>query len=129
MEEKRATHSGILARIIPWTEEPGELHSMGIAKESVLTEQLSMHTQIIVYFSVPDYKEFGAIWSAKKDLKMCFHSSPKEGQCQRMFKALHSGTCFTCLQGHAQNPISCTSTLHTLRTSRCTSWIWKRQRN
>ena len=29
LEEERATHSSILARRIPWTEEPGRLHSMG----------------------------------------------------------------------------------------------------
>ena len=29
LEEKMATHSSILARIIPWTEEPGGLQSMG----------------------------------------------------------------------------------------------------
>ena len=29
LEEEMATHSSILARIIPWTEEPGGLQSMG----------------------------------------------------------------------------------------------------
>ena len=29
LEEEMATHSDILARIIPWTEEPGGLQSMG----------------------------------------------------------------------------------------------------
>ena len=29
LEEERATRSGILPRIIPWTEEPGGLQSMG----------------------------------------------------------------------------------------------------
>ena len=28
-EEEMATHCGIFAWEIPWTEEPGELHSMG----------------------------------------------------------------------------------------------------
>ena len=28
--------------------------------------------------------------------KISFHSNPKEGQCQRMFKLLHSCTHFTC---------------------------------
>ena len=28
-EEEMATHSGIFARIIPWTEEPGRLQSTG----------------------------------------------------------------------------------------------------
>ena len=34
------------------------------------------------------------------------HSIPKEGQCQRMFKLLHSCTHFTCQQSNAQNPPS-----------------------
>ena len=30
LEEERATHSSILAREIPWTEEPDGLQSMGV---------------------------------------------------------------------------------------------------
>ena len=40
-----ATHSSILARQIPQTEEPGGLQSMGL-QESGTTEQLSMHVWI-----------------------------------------------------------------------------------
>ena len=32
LEEEMATHSSILARKIPWTEEPGVLQSMGVTK-------------------------------------------------------------------------------------------------
>ena len=32
LEKGMATHSGILARRIPWTEEPGRLQSMGLQK-------------------------------------------------------------------------------------------------
>jgi len=32
LEEEMATHSSILAWKIPWTEEPGGLKSMGVAK-------------------------------------------------------------------------------------------------
>ena len=32
LEEETATHSSILAWRIPWTEEPGELHSMGLQR-------------------------------------------------------------------------------------------------
>ena len=32
LEEEMATHSSILAGIIPWTEEPGGLHSMGLQR-------------------------------------------------------------------------------------------------
>ena len=31
--------------------------------------------------------------------KVSFHSNPKEGQCQRMFKLLHNYAHFTCQQG------------------------------
>ena len=34
LEKKMATHSSILAWIIPWTEEPGELQSWSLHKES-----------------------------------------------------------------------------------------------
>ena len=36
--------------------------------------------------------------------KISFHSSPKGGQCQRMFKLLHNCTHFKFYQGNAQNP-------------------------
>ena len=32
LEEEMATHSSILAWRIPWTEEPGGLHSMGLQR-------------------------------------------------------------------------------------------------
>ena len=37
LEQEMATHSGILAWEIPWTEESGELQSRGLAKESDMT--------------------------------------------------------------------------------------------
>ena len=40
LEEEMATHSSILTRKIPWTEEPGRLHTDH--KELDLTEKLSM---------------------------------------------------------------------------------------
>ena len=42
LEEERATHSSILAKTIPWTEEPGGLQSWG-HKQSDTTEQLNTH--------------------------------------------------------------------------------------
>ena len=39
LQKRMAVHSSILAWRIPWTEEPGRLHSMG-CKESDTTEQL-----------------------------------------------------------------------------------------
>ena len=49
------------------------------------------------------------IWKTQQwphDWKVSFHSNPKEGQCQRMFKLLHNCTHFTCWKGNAQNPSS-----------------------
>ena len=42
LEKEMATHSSILAWKIPWTEESGELQSMG-PKESDMTERLHFH--------------------------------------------------------------------------------------
>ena len=39
LEEEKATHSGVLAWRIPWTEEPGRLQSKG---ELEMTEQLKI---------------------------------------------------------------------------------------
>ena len=41
LEEEMATHSGILAWEIPWTEEPGGLQSMGLQREPDTTERLN----------------------------------------------------------------------------------------
>ena len=43
LEEEMATHSSILAWKVPWTEEPGELQSMGLprAEHDLATEQAS----------------------------------------------------------------------------------------
>ena len=46
LEKEIATHSSILAWKIPWTEEPGELQSLGYSpwgKESAMTSQMSTH--------------------------------------------------------------------------------------
>ena len=42
LEEDMATHSSILAWRIPWTEEPGGLHSMG--SQRVLCQQSDVST-------------------------------------------------------------------------------------
>ena len=46
-----------------------------------------------------------------------------------MFKLPYNCTHFTCQQDYAQNPSSQASAVHEPRTSRCSSWIQKRQRN
>ena len=55
--------------------------------------------------------------------KVSFHSIPKEGQCQRMFKLPHNCTHLTHWQSNAQNSPSHASTICEPRTSRCSSWI------
>ena len=51
LEEEMATHSSILAVIIPWTEEPGGLQSMGVSKSWTC---LSAHTASINNMEVQD---------------------------------------------------------------------------
>ena len=61
--------------------------------------------------------------------KVSFHSSPKERQCQRMFKLPHNCIHLTRQQSNPQNSPSQASTACEPRTSRCSNWIQKRQRN
>ena len=42
LEKRMATHSSILAWRIPWTEEPGRLHTVHGVAESDTTEQLTL---------------------------------------------------------------------------------------
>ena len=44
LEEGMATHSSILARKMPWTEEPGGLQSMRVAKSQTRLKRLSTST-------------------------------------------------------------------------------------
>ena len=55
--------------------------------------------------------------------KVSFHSNPKERQCQRMLKVLHSGTHLSHWQSNAQNSPCQVSLVHEPRTSRCSSWF------
>ena len=41
LEEELATHSSVLTWEIAWIEEPGGLQSMGVTKESFMTEWLN----------------------------------------------------------------------------------------
>ena len=44
LEKEMATHSSLLARIIPWTEDPGRLQSMGLQSRTQLsTDALGSH--------------------------------------------------------------------------------------
>ena len=47
-----AAHSSLLAWRIPWTEEPGRLQSMGVAKESD-TAELMEHTRTHAFKKLP----------------------------------------------------------------------------
>ena len=58
-----------------------------------------------------------------------FHFNLKERQCQGMFKLPYNCTHFICQQNYARNPSRQASTVDEPKTSRCTSWIQKRQRN
>ena len=42
LEKEMATHSSVLAWRIPWTEEPGGLHSSWGHKDSDMTERLTL---------------------------------------------------------------------------------------
>ena len=61
--------------------------------------------------------------------KGSFHFNPKERQCQGIFKLLHNCIYLTHWQSNPQNSPNRASTIHEQRTSRCSSWIQKRQRN
>ena len=52
-----------------------------------------------------------------------------QSQRKAMFQLLYNCAHFTCQQSNAENPSSQASVVHELRTSRCTRWIQKRQRN
>ena len=49
-EEEMATHSGVLAWEIPWTEEPGGLQSMGFQR--VRHDQAHTQTHALYYVSL-----------------------------------------------------------------------------
>ena len=61
LEKEMAAHSSILPWRIPWTEEPGRLHSMG-HKESDTTEQIT-HTHI----NRNEMLQFTATWTELED--------------------------------------------------------------
>ena len=73
--------------------------------------------------------KFGKLSSGHRTGKGQFSFQFQRKQCQRMYKLLHNCTHLTCQQKNAQNSPNQASTVHELRTSRCSSWIYKRQRN
>ena len=49
LEKEMATHFSILAWEIPWTEEPGGLKSMGVAKSQTLLSDKQQRQYVCVY--------------------------------------------------------------------------------
>ena len=60
-----------------------------------------------------------------------FILNPKKGNAKmfKMFELLYNCAHLTCQQSNAQNSLSQASTVCKLRTSRCSSWIQKAQKN
>ena len=80
LEREMETHSCTLAWVIPWTEEPSGLQSMGIEKESDMTEHactalLSMGVSRQEYWSgVPSPSLKGTLTIQLKVKSWCIHS-------------------------------------------------------
>ena len=58
-----------------------------------------------------------------------FISVLKKVNAKECAKLPHNCTHLTCYQSNAQNSLSQASTVHELCTSRCSRWIYKRQKN
>ena len=76
---------------------------------------------------MPANLEFSAVATGLE--KVSFHSNPKERQCQIMFKLPYNCTHLTHQQNNDHKSPSEVSTGREPKTSRCSSWIQKRQRN
>ena len=73
-----ATHSGILAWEIPWTEGPGGLQSMGVTKESDTTEQLNSNKMFQNILSAIPKEE--AIQVQKAQIPMNYYSNMEKNK-------------------------------------------------
>ena len=74
--------------------------------------------------------KFGKLRSGHRTGKGQFSfQSQRKAMSKRMFKLPHHHTHLTCQQSNAQGSPSEASIVCEARTSRCSSWIWKRQRN
>ena len=56
--------------------------------------QILKNDAVKVLHSMPANLENSAVATGLE--KVSFHASPKEGQCQRMFRLMHNCTHFTC---------------------------------
>ena len=61
--------------------------------DGIPAELFQILKDVKVLLTMPANLENSAVATGLK--KVSFHSNPKEGQCQRMFKLLHNGTHFT----------------------------------
>ena len=68
----------------------------------------------VLYSNMPANLENSAVATGLE--KVDFHSNPKEGKCQKMFKRLHNCTHFTCWQGNSQIPSREASTVYEPKT-------------
>jgi len=50
LEKEMATHSSIIARKIPWTEEPGKLQSMGLQSQTQMSDLTSSLQGLSIIF-------------------------------------------------------------------------------
>ena len=69
LEKEMATHSSIFAQGIPWTEEPGELQSMGLS-----WTRLSNKTTTMTTMNIKSYQEYSdptaALGEAKSYIRL-----------------------------------------------------------
>ena len=73
-------------------------------------------------------RKYGKLSSGHRTIKVSFHSNPKKGQYQRVFKLLHNFTHFTYQQSNSQTSPRLASIVHEQRTSWCSFWVQKRQK-
>ena len=86
-----ATHSSILARRIPWTEEPGGLQSLWGPQESDVTEQLSTHSSSLSGNRLPAHGPLHKPRPDSKQLKLGCVLKP-----ELLLPSVHCG-CLCCL--------------------------------
>ena len=74
LEEEMATHFNILAGIIPWTEEPGGLHTVrGVARESDLPTKPQQ--TVVTTEMIKNCKGNGKEIQKRGDIRICIADS------------------------------------------------------
>ena len=117
----------LLSNILNWKIidlRPFSLFTMFSAKFPLSTAFTTVKWNVLFFLSLinmPANLENSAVATGLE--KVSFHSNPKEGQCQRVFKLPHNCTHLTCKQGSLQNPSSQASTVPEPKTSNRSSWI------